>query len=391
MNEKERFQAICRGQQVDYIPLIGLPGASGLSFGGAWGQIYQRLLDTGMPKHVKGWNYQTQWDPIAAQSWSDYWGTLTPLTIDFWPCDPCPGIQSKKTYRDGYEIIEYNTGAITRQILDGDNAYSMPEFAVYHVRDRASWEFYRDVNTPGQLWPSEIIDQVCSPYDHRDIPLFISLLSTWGAIRDLMGPETACTLLYDDPELAHDIIQWQANLRRKYLFPLVERLKPEILKIGEDCCYNHGMMIAPQHFLDFCGDSYREIVQLAHHLDCDCLVVDTDGNVMEFVPLLHQLGVNGIYPVEAKSNNDLMLLRQQFPDFIFFGWVEKEVVNEGNDSLINFEINVKVTPLLATGRYFPNLDHSLQPMCTFRNLCQLQKKLHTVTRNPRGTFYNDIN
>ncbi len=56
MNELERFKAVCNGQTVDYVPLIGLPGASGLSFGGAWGQIYQQLVDTGMPARVKGWN-----------------------------------------------------------------------------------------------------------------------------------------------------------------------------------------------------------------------------------------------------------------------------------------------------------------------------------------------
>ena len=70
MNDLERFKAICAGQPVDYVPLIGLPGASGLAFGGAWGQIYQRLLDTGMPRRIQGWDYETQWDQAAAHSWS---------------------------------------------------------------------------------------------------------------------------------------------------------------------------------------------------------------------------------------------------------------------------------------------------------------------------------
>ena len=100
MNDLERFKAICRGQEVDYVPLIGLPGASGLAFGGAWGQIYQRLLDTGMPSEIQGWNYQSQWGPQAARSWSEYWGTLTPLHADFWPCDSCEGVQSKTYQKD---------------------------------------------------------------------------------------------------------------------------------------------------------------------------------------------------------------------------------------------------------------------------------------------------
>lgn len=390
MNELERFKAICRGQDVDYVPIIGLPGASGLAFGGAWGQIYQRLLDTGMPANIRGWDYESRWNEQAARSWSDYWGTLTPLMPEIWPSQPGPGVQSKTYQKDGYEIIEYNTGAVTRQVLDADNAYSMPEFITYHVRDRESWQFYKEINTPGPLWSAEQIEQACSPFDHRDKPLFISLLSTWGAIRDLMGPERACTILYDDPELAQEIIDWQAQLRQTYLFPVVERLKPEILKVGEDCCYNHGMLISPKHFLEFCGPSYRTITEVADSVGTDVVVVDTDGHIMEFVPLLDQLGVKGVYPVESKSNNDLLALRKAYPEFIFFGWLEKEVVNEGNESLIEEDIFTKVPPLLRTGRYFPNLDHSLQPFCTFDNLCRFLKLLHEVTNNPLGQFYSEL-
>ena len=386
MNDLERFKAICRGQEVDYVPLIGLPGASGLAFGGAWGQIYQRLLDTGMPASVQGWNYDTQWDPRAAQSWSRYWGTLTPLHADFWPCEPAEGIQSKKYLRDGYEVLEYNTGAVTRQVLDAQNAYSMPDFVTYHVRDRESWEFYKKINTPGPLWSKEKMEQACRGFDNRDKPLFMPLLSTWGAIRDLAGPEKACTLLYDDPELAREIIEWQSDLRRQYLFPLVERLKPEILKVGEDCCYNHGMLISPQHFLDFCGPAYREIVQWARSVGTEAVVVDTDGNITQLIPLLDQLGVNGVYPVECKAGNDLFALRQRFPEFIFFGWLEKEVINEGNEDMIEEEILSKVPGLLKTGRYFPNLDHSLQPLCTHENVCRFLTCLHDATRNPLGQF-----
>jgi len=36
MNDLERFKSVCRGEKPDFVPIIGLPGASGLAFGGAW-------------------------------------------------------------------------------------------------------------------------------------------------------------------------------------------------------------------------------------------------------------------------------------------------------------------------------------------------------------------
>ncbi len=390
MNHIERFQAICRGQQADYTPIIGLPGASGLAFGGAWGQVYQRLIDTGMPKRIKGWHAETGWDIEAAKSWSDFWGTLTPLTVDTWPCEPAPSIKFNKKVDGEYEIFEYQTGAVTRQLINNDEMYAMPEFVKYHVRDRDSWELYKKLNTPGKVWSSEKIGQFCKKFDNCDRPLFIQLLSTWGRLRDIAGTELACTMLYDEPELAHDIIAWQSEIRRKYLFPLVEQIKPEILQLTEDCCYKNGMLISPEHFKKFCASVYNEIADLAKSSSSEMLVVDTDGKITELIPLLIDCGVNAVYPVEAKAGNDLIELRKKFPDFIFLGWLEKEVVNEGNEDLIESEIMNKVPPMLKAGRYFPNIDHSLQPMCTFRNLCKFMKILHRVTKNPEGQFYEMI-
>lgn len=51
-----------------------------------------------------------------------------------------------------------------------------------------------------------------------------------------MGPETACTVLYDDPELAHDVIDFFSS-RSDMLFPVVERLRPEILAAWEAVRY----------------------------------------------------------------------------------------------------------------------------------------------------------
>jgi hypothetical protein len=389
MTELERFKCVCRGQEPDYVPILGLPGAAGVSYGGAWGEIHRALLRTGMPEWVDDWNGWSPADPTdvgKVPTWSKYWGTASPIVVDIWPSEPAVGINTKRTTKDCYEIIEYETGAVTRQLVNNDNIYSMPEFLAYHVRDKASWEYYKKCTKPGSLWAKEKIDEACRPYSRHDRPLFVHTLSSWGALRNLMGPEAGCMILYDDPELAHEIIDWHAWLRRTYLFPLIERLKPEIIQINEDCCYNHGMLISPQHFEEFCGASYRELSEAALANSADMFIIDTDGNIMELVPILERYRVNALYPVEAKAGNDLLALRQRHPNFIFIGWIEKEVVNAASEHLIRDEIMSKVVPLLKFGRYFPNLDHTLQPLCTFKNLCKLMTLLHEVTRNPEGLY-----
>ena len=344
------------------------------------------MVETGLPEHVTGWTEENAFQPDASLPWSRYWGTLSPVTVHFLACDAQGEVKFQKSVQHGYEVLEYETGAITRQILDNDDAYSMPSFERYHVRDRESWEFYKRRMTPSAPWSEDRIREACEPYLQRERPLCFNLGSTWGFLRDLMGVEVACMIIYDDPELARDIIDWHRTISRTYQFPLVEYLRPEIVLLHEDCCYNNGMMISPQHFLEFCRDAYYEVARLKESLGIEMFAVDSDGDVRQFIPLLVQLGANALYPLEAKSNPDLLALREANPDFILMGGLEKEVINEGNESMIEQEIASKVPPLLERGRYFPNIDHTLQPMCTFDNVCRFMTRLHEVLGDSEGTF-----
>jgi hypothetical protein len=174
--------------------------------------------------------------------------------------------------------------------------------------------------------------------------------------------------------------------RRTYVYPLIERLRPEIVAGWEDMCYNHGMLISPGHFRRFCAPYYRRTAAVARDCGAEMFAVDCDGNVMELVGLLDECGLTAMYPFEVKAGNDLFELRRRHERFILMGWLEKECVNEGNERLIAPEILSKVPPLLEKGRYFPNGDHGLQPMATFRGMCMFMTLLHEVTGNPEGEF-----
>jgi hypothetical protein len=150
--------------------------------------------------------------------------------------------------------------------------------------------------------------------------------STWGTIRELMGPEAACTVLYDDPGLAAEIVAYEDHVRRTYLFPLVELLRPEIMVANEDNCYRGA--ISPRHFTT-CACLLPEIASVARDCGVPAVTVDSDGNVMELVPLLDECGVNAILPCEVKAGNDLFALRRTYPDLCSSGgWRRRRSTRE---------------------------------------------------------------
>jgi len=80
MTNRERFLAVARFEQPDYVPIFGFPGAPGMS-GGALKWTHRRLVETGMPAGVDG--CCEDWAVRSNAGWNRYWGTATPIGPDF--------------------------------------------------------------------------------------------------------------------------------------------------------------------------------------------------------------------------------------------------------------------------------------------------------------------
>lgn len=383
MNHRERFLAVVRNEPVDYTPIFGFGGAPGMSLG-CMKHTHDRLIATGMPEDVGG--CMDNWSLRDPEGWQRYWGTTTCAGIDFGMASGAQGFKTEVRVEDGFEIIENENGEVTRQIIDNANTYIMPEFVEYAVRDRDSWEFYRDRTEPTEFMSLADVEENAKRFRERDRPLAMGAGGGYSHIRGLMGPERASTMFYDDPELVHEIMARALRHVREYTFPVIERVKPDIVAMGEDLCFNHGMLLSPAQFDAFFGEYYQEVCDCAFANGAAMVAVDTDGNAMEFAGLAAGYGVNAIYPFEVKAGNDLFKLREELPEFVCFGWLEKEVVNEGNEDMIESEIMSKVPALLEKGYYFPNGDHGIQPMVTYPNMLKFMTLLHDVTGNPEGEF-----
>ncbi|MHB0999906.1 MAG: uroporphyrinogen decarboxylase family protein [Armatimonadota bacterium] len=377
MTERERFLAVATGQQPDYVPIFGFDGAPGMS-GSCLRFTYDNLVATGMPP-LPGGN-------TDVEAWRRYWGTAGSISLDFAVAWGEEGIRYTRSEENGFIIVKGEDGSVTREVQENSDTYSMPEFKVYPVRDRASWEFYKERIKPRQFMSPEDREQNCRRFDDRKRPLTIFAGGTFGVVRSLMGTEAASLALYDDPELVYDIINMYRENNRRYVFPLIERLRPEVVMCWEDIGYKTSMLISPEKFREFCVPLYKEVADCARACGVPVMTVDSDGCAMQLAPMLVECGMNSMHPFEVKGGNDLFALREQFPELVMFGWLEKEIINEGNEHMIEHEIMSKVSPLLAKGRYFPNGDHGIQPPATFDNLRKFMTILHEVCGNPEGEF-----
>ena len=367
MNELERFKCVVHFEVPDYWPLLSLSGLGYVHLAGL-----AKLHNEGLPESVND-----------LESWCRYWGTCTfdriaPLGIG------APGVRSESWIEGDFEFIRYETGALTRQVVNNDMTYCMPDFMKFHVQDRASWERYKEMTTPTSK--RENLEADAARVANRTRPLTIHAGGTWGLVRNLMGPEAALLAVYDDPALVRDMVDHQTWIFDTFTAPVIERVRPEVYSMWEDFCYNHGMLISPAAFRELCAAHYRRVAEVARDCGAELTIVDCDGKVGEFIDLLAEAGINGCWPLEQVCGNDPREYRARHPRFILAGGVEKEVANTGNAGRIEAELVPKIPESLAGRGFFPMFDHALQSGVGFEELCRCMTRLHEICGSDLGEF-----
>ncbi len=360
MNELERFECVVGMEEPDYWPLLAAHALGSPHKGGLI-----KMHAEGLPDYVSN-----------NEEWFRYWGECTFDTADSIGIDT-PGIPAEKSIEDGYEVVRYQTGAKTRQVINNDVTYSMPDFQLPHVRDRKSWERYRELTSPqGKDW--QRLDSLKDKYKDRTRPLAVACGGTWGQVRMDMGPELALLALYDTPDLVHDMIDHMLQIQEEFVFPVIETLRPEIVTMWEDFAYNHGLLISPKAFREYCAPYYRRVAEVAKNCGVKLLFVDCDGKVDEYIELLDEVGFNGLMPLEQVCGNDITEYRRKLPGFIFLGGIEKELASAGNSSRMDAELEPAARKLLDARGTFPMFDHALSTNVGFEEHCRCMTRLHEL-------------
>lgn len=278
-------------------------------------------------------------------------------------------------YKDEYGVINKN-----------DINISSPPLEIEHpVKDWKSWNEYK------QFYSSESIkkrlplkwDKLALSLKDRDFPIRLGGLPAGflGFPRQIMGLTNYMIMLHDDPKLIHDICETFLNFLLEYYGAICNDVKVDCILIWEDMAGKTGSMISPAHFREFLNPRYKSIVNFAHDMGIDIILTDSDGFIEDLISLIVETGVTGTYPFEMAAGNDLLKIRENFPDFQMLGGFDKRVLfKDSNIKRIDEELDI-VKKLLQKGRYIPHVDHHVSQDCTLEYFSYYRKKLNEIIDN----------
>ena len=241
----------------------------------------------------------------------------------------------------------------------------------FPVTDRASFrEMQQRFNPDDPARYPEDWEARVERWRQRECPLSLTMPSLFWRVRDWVGFETICTLIYDDPALLHEMMDFWADFVVRAIRRAVGETEIDYVILNEDMCYKTASMISPAHVREFMFPGYRRIVECLRGGGIEFIFMDSDGYTGELVPLWLQVGINGLNPIEIAAGNDPVAYRKQYPrELLMLGGIDKRELRTTKQA-VEREF-AKVPWLVAQGGYIPCVDHGIPPDVPWENYVHL--------------------
>ncbi|MFH2068851.1 MAG: uroporphyrinogen decarboxylase family protein [Candidatus Omnitrophota bacterium] len=270
---------------------------------------------------------------------------------------------------DVYTITKGGNG-VTAKVLKNAPPPAMPQFISYPVTDRKTWAEYKkrlDPETPGRL-PANL-PEIGKSSLTRSTPLCAWFGGTYGYIRDWMGVENASYIFYDDPGLVAEMMEYLTYFYATLAKKIFEAgIQLDAVVFWEDMAYKTGSLLSPEKYRKYCLSFYKVLVELARKNGVKVVMLDSDGNIDELMPIWLDAGINVMHPMEVAAGMDVRTARRKYGrNVAFFGGIDKRALAR-DPAAIDAEVIPKIRELLDTGGGFvAECDHAVPPDISLDN------------------------
>ncbi len=285
------------------------------------------------------------------------------------------------------EALEETERTFTYRDLDGitrvyqKEESTMPTAMDWIVKDRPSWEAIKRerLSTKDiagrfpQNWPRSVEE-----YKARRYPLALGGYphGLFGTPSHIMGYENLFIAYYDQPALIHDILATFTDLWMCIWEEVLGQVEIDMVHFFEDVSMGTRSMISPAVFREFMMPYYKRLCTFLRGKGVKVILVDTDGDCTELVPLFIESGITGLYPMETSTGMDIRQIRKRHPRLQMLGGISKYSVAQGRAA--TDESLAVVADLMRDGGYVPFVDHSVPPAVRWEDFLYYRKKLSSL-------------
>jgi len=127
-----------------------------------------------------------------------------------------------------------------------------------------------------------------------------------------IGVNDSFLMFYDDRPLVEKLMDILLEHQEKVAREIFDRYGDHIAycMVNDDIGHNNGLMISPDMFLDIFPRRMERLLAPAKEQGKLCLM-HTDGKMDNIIPILRDVGIDAVHPVEPESN-DIVEVKKQW-------------------------------------------------------------------------------
>ena len=258
----------------------------------------------------------------------------------------------------------------------------MPTYVDHPVKDIKTWE--EDVKW--RLDPS-IVDRYkdleqtmekAKAAAGRGEMIMQYIVGGYMCLRALIGSEKLCLAFYDMPDVIHDCMKAWLKVIDAVIARHQEQVTIDELFFDEDICYNQGLLISPDMIREFLLPYYQQLISNVRLRQIDnvrqlYLHFDSDGYVMDLIPIYMDMGMNVMSPFEAAADSDIVEMGRKFPNIVMTGGIDKRVIAADKEKIDRYLERV-LPPMRSRGGYIPTCDHAVPEDVSYENYLYYRKR-----------------
>ena len=305
------------------------------------------------------------------------WGNLGWCEAAFCPCFKEEVLED----RGNHELVLDYAG---RHVLyfKGRRHGFMPEYVAHPVTDWDTWErnvkWRLAVDAEGRF--DELPKQAEDMKNKAGQGAMIgqSVIGGFMYLRSLVGPEGILYLVYDEPDLVHDMMRAWFDLADAVIAKHQRYTPLDELFFAEDICFNHGPLISPAMMREFLFPYYRQLITNVkarqnneRHL---YIQIDTDGDCRPVIDVYQEIGMDYMSPFEVASGCDVVALRKLYPNLLMRGGIDKRILAAGKEA-IDREIERIMPFMTELGGFTPMCDHGVPDEVKFEDYIHFRARL----------------
>jgi uroporphyrinogen-III decarboxylase len=287
-------------------------------------------------------------------------------------------------------IISEDENSLTYIDLDGvkrkfmKNEATVPTFIDSPIKDSNSWNIIKNerlkLEEISKRFPSDW-NELVKEYNNRDYPLYIGgyPIGLFGILVHLLGYENLFLFFYDKPNIIKDMLETFTNVWMAVWEELLSKVEIDAIHFWEDISMGKGSMVSPAIIKEFLVPYYKKIISFLKGKGVKAIMLDTDGNCEELIPIFLDCGVNCIYPMEVNAGMNILEIRKKYPEMIIMGGISKSEIAFGENHID--KMLEPVGELLKYGGYIPCCDHWVPPEIPWKYFKYYMEKLNYLIDN----------